>query len=151
MAGFEFRKTKEVVSLGGIEDVDDLRHAIKPLMTPELDEYYAGALMIRAAPIQDKEGDQAADLEAEDTLDSVLEPFGVVNEPFPECIGFFVDVQPETSAGKSDIWISFPTTHFLHSLDFPLTYYHGGGGVSPLPTGYDWQDDTLGLAGLGQR
>ena len=49
-----------------------------------------------------KEGGQAAELDTEDTLESILEHFGVVDKPFVESIRFFVDVPSKASAGKWD-------------------------------------------------
>ena len=99
-AWFKFGNTWEKVSLEGIEDVADLRGAIKLKMAPKLDEYAAADLTIRAALIEDKEGSQAAELDAQDTLSAILDRFGVDNKPFAKSIHFFVNVPPKASTGK---------------------------------------------------
>ena len=89
----------EKVSLDGIVDVADLRRAIKLAMAPELDEYAASKLIVRAALLEDKDGIQATKFDAEDTLKSISETFGVV-DTFGKNIRFFVDILPKASAGK---------------------------------------------------
>ena len=94
----QYGNTRVGVSLEGIDDVADLRDAIKLKMTPKLDEYAAADLIIRAALIEDTEGSQAVELRPEYTLESISQSFGVVNKPFAKSIHFFVDVP----AGKWD-------------------------------------------------
>ena len=110
MAGkvwFQYGNTRSKISLDGLEDVDDVRRAIRQEMTPKLDEYAAADLIITAALIEDKEGSQAVKLDAEDTLESILETLRVVNKPFATSIRFFVDVPPKASAGKLDSGLVF--------------------------------------------
>ena len=78
----------------GIVDVADLRHAIKTKLAHNLAEYDAADLIIRAALLRDKDSSQATKFDAEDTLQSISERFGV------KSIRFFVDVLPKASAGK---------------------------------------------------
>ena len=99
MAGsvwFQYGDVIEKVSLDGIVDVADLRCAIKLAMVPNLNEYDAADLIIRAALFEDRDGSQATMLDAEDTLQSISKRFGVV-DTFGKNIRFFVDV---ASAGK---------------------------------------------------
>ena len=63
-AWFKIGNTRTKILLDGIEDVDDLRRAIKLDMTPKLDDYAAADLIIRAALIEDKAGSQAVELDA---------------------------------------------------------------------------------------
>ena len=79
----------------GVDDVDDLRRAVKVEMAPKLNEYAAADLTIRAALIGDKMGSQATELEPEDTLQSILNHFGVADKSFVKNIHFFVDVPPK--------------------------------------------------------
>ena len=57
---FQYGNARAKVSLKGIDDVADLRDAIKLKMKPKFDEYAVTDLIIRAALIEDKEGSQAA-------------------------------------------------------------------------------------------
>ena len=89
-AWFSFASNRDKVSLEGIEDVDDLRDAIKPIMTPKLDEYAAADLIIRAALIDDKVGSQAAVLDAEDTLQQYELSFTRPRLPANQLIGNWI-------------------------------------------------------------
>ena len=103
MAGsvwFQYGDVIEKVSLDGIVDVADLRRAIKLAMAPKLNKYAAADLIIRAALLEDKDGSQATKFDAEATLQSISEWFGVVDKPFAKSIRFFVDVPTKASAGK---------------------------------------------------
>ena len=102
MAGnvwFQYGNIKGKVLLEGIDDVADLRHAIKTKLAHNLAEYDASDLIIRAALFEDRDGSQATIFDAEDTLQSISERFGVV-DTFGKNILFFVDVLPKASAGK---------------------------------------------------
>ena len=100
-AWFTFENTSSKISMDGIEDVDDVRQAIKLVMAHKFDEYDAVDLIIRAALFEDKAGRQATNvLDGDVTLESILETFRVVNKPFATSIRFFVDVPPKASAGK---------------------------------------------------
>ena len=102
MAGsvwFQYGNIKRKVSLEGIDDVADLSDAIKTKLAHNLAEYDAADLIIRAALFEDRDGSQATMLDAEDTLQSISERFGVV-DTFGKNIRFFVDVLPKASAGK---------------------------------------------------
>ena len=99
-AWFTFENTTSKISLDGIEDVDDVREAIKKKMAPKFDKYAATDLIIRATLIDDENGSQATKFGAKTTLKSISERFGVVNKPFVKSIHFFVDVPPEASSGK---------------------------------------------------
>ena len=125
MAGyvwFQYANVREKVSLEGINDVADVREAIKKKLAPNFDEYAPANFIIRATLFEDKAGRQATNvLDGDVTLESILETLRVVNKPIATSIRFFVDVLPKFSAGKLDIhiviqppskWgISFRTMH----------------------------------------
>ena len=94
---FHYGNERAKVPLEGIDDVADLRDAIKLKMIPKLDEYAVMDLIIRAALIEDTEGSQAVELRPEYTLESISQSFGVVNKPFAKSIHFF---PPTAFAGK---------------------------------------------------
>ena len=97
---FQYGDVREKVSLEGIVDVADLRHAIKTKLAHKLAEYDAADLILRAALLGDNDGSQATKFDAETTLKSILKHFRVVNKPFAKSIRFFVDVPPKASAGN---------------------------------------------------
>ena len=104
MAGyvwFQYGNAREKVSLEGINNVADLRRAIKLAMAPKFDEYATVDLIIRAALFEDNYCRQATNvLDGDVTLESILETFRVVNKPFAKSIRFFIDVPTKASAGK---------------------------------------------------
>ena len=102
MAGnvwFQYGNISGKVSLEGIDDVADLRDAIKTKLAHNLAAYDAEDLIIRAALFEDSNGSQATMFRAQDTLQSISERFRVV-DTFGKNIRFFVDVLPKASAGK---------------------------------------------------
>ena len=95
MAGsvwFQYGNIRGKISLEGIDDVADLRDAIKTKLAHNLAEYDAEDLIIKAALLEDKYGSQATEFDVEDTLKSISEWFGVVDKPFAKSIQFFVNV-----------------------------------------------------------
>ena len=77
----------------GIDDVADLRHAIKTKLAHKLAEYDAADLIIRATLFEYKVGSKATKFDAEATLESISKHF------FPKSIRFFVDVPTKASSG----------------------------------------------------
>ena len=70
MAGkvwFQYGNTRSKISLDGLEDVDDVRRAIKVGLAHKLVEYDAADHIIKAALIDDKNGSRATKFDAEDT------------------------------------------------------------------------------------
>jgi tetrahydromethanopterin S-methyltransferase subunit A len=88
------------VSLEGIEDVDDIKRAIKADLTPDLDNYPPSKLIINATK-EDEDARHAVKLNGKEDLKSILMRFEVEDRPsiqkaFAERIWLFVSPVPSS-------------------------------------------------------
>ncbi|CAG8486063.1 10461_t:CDS:2 [Paraglomus occultum] len=82
-----------------VEDVSDLKNAIKKAMSPKLDLYPAADLILKASKFDNKDAGNAIEFDSESQLESILKYFGVeqtpIHQSFAANIRLFLSAQDE--------------------------------------------------------